>query len=180
VRYITLIIFTILLTFSGCIKENVKPQIDTSIIPGEIPDQESWKSQIFFTDSGKTRAVLDAGHLRVFAKSKETFLDSNIKVDFFNKSEIHTSTLTSKRGRVDEITNNLFAFDSVVVVNDSGVVIRSEEMMWRNKDSKIVSDKYVTIVSPKEKIEGYGFQSDQGLHNYVIYNITYITEPDSI
>ncbi|MFC2103416.1 LPS export ABC transporter periplasmic protein LptC, partial [Bacteroidota bacterium] len=106
--------------------------------------------------------------------------DSNIKVDFFNSSEMHTTTLTSKRGRVEENTNNLYAFDSVVVVNDSGVVVTSEEMMWRNSDRKIVSDKYVTIVSPKEKIEGYGFQSDQGLHNYVIYDITYITEPDSL
>ena len=81
---IILIIFSTVMVFSGCTKENVKPQIDTSIVPDKIPDQESWKSKIFFTDSGKTRAVLDAGHLKVFAKTKETFLDSNIKVDFFN------------------------------------------------------------------------------------------------
>ena len=65
-------------------------------------------------------------------------------------------------------------------MNDSGIVISSSEMMWRNKDRKIISDKFVTIVSPKEKIEGYGFESDQSLKNYVIYNITYITEPDSL
>jgi hypothetical protein len=67
-----------------------------------------------------------------------------------------------------------------VAVNDSGIVITSDEMMWRNRDRKIVSDKYVTIVSPKEKIEGYGFESDQNLRNYIIYNITYITTPDSL
>jgi hypothetical protein len=58
------------------------------------------------------------------------------------------------------------------------VVITTEEMMWRNLDKKIVSDKFVRIESPKEIIEGYGFESDQQLRNYVIYNITYITSPD--
>jgi LPS export ABC transporter protein LptC len=164
----------------GCTKEKVEPTVNVQLTAEEIPDQESWNSTIFFTDSGRTRAILNAGHLRVFSKIKETLLDSNIRVDFYNNEEILTTTLTSKRGRVDEKTNNLYAIDSVVAVNDSGIVITSDEMMWRNKDRKIVSEKYVTIVSPKEKIEGYGFESDQNLRNYIIYNITYITTPDSL
>ena len=163
----------------GCSKEKVNPAIDTNIVSKELPDQESWNSTIFFTDSGKTKAILWAGHLRVFEKTNTTLLDSNIKVDFYNDEEIKTTTLTAKKGRVDESTNNLYAIDSVVAVNDSGVVIRTDEMMWRNKDRKIVSDKFVTIVSPKEKLEGFGFESDQSLRNYVIYNITYITNTDT-
>jgi len=176
------IIFPIIiwLFIYGCTREKIEPTVNVQLTAEEIPDQESWNSTIFFTDSGRTRAILIAGHLRVFSKNKETLLDSNIKIDFYNNEEIHTTTLTSKRGRVDEITNNLYAIDSVVAVNDSGIVITSDEMMWRNKDRKIVSEKYVTIVSPKEKIEGYGFESDQNLRNYIIYNITYITTPDSL
>jgi len=176
------IIFPIIiwLFIYGCTREKVEPTVNVQLTAEEIPDQESWNSTIFFTDSGRTRAILIAGHLRVFTKNKETLLDSNIRVEFYNNEEIHTTTLTAKRGRVDEQTNNLYAIDSVVAVNDSGIVITSDEMMWRNKDRKIVSDKYVTSVSPKEKIEGYGFESDQNLRNYIIYNITYITTPDSL
>ncbi len=176
------IIFPIIiwLFIYGCTKENVEPTVNVKFTSEEIPDQESWNSTIFFTDSGRTRAILNAGHLRVFSKNRETLLDSNIRIDFYNNEEIHTTTLTAKRGRVDEKTNNLYAIDSVVAVNDSGIVISSDEMMWRNKDRKIVSDKYVTIVSPNEIIEGYGFESDQNLRNYIIYNITYITTPDSL
>ncbi len=176
------IIFPIIiwLFIYGCTKEKVEPTVNVQLTAEEIPDQESWNSTIFFTDSGRTKAILIAGHLRVFSKNKETLLDSNIRIEFYNDEEIHTTTLTSKRGRVDEKTNNLYAIDSVVAVNDSGIVITSDEMMWRNKDRKIVSEKYVTIVSPKEKIEGYGFESDQNLRNYIIYNITYITTPDSL
>ena len=103
-------------------------------------------------------------------------LDDGVKVEFFNSLELKTTTLTSKRGRVDEKTNDLFAIDSVVALNDSGIVVKTDELKWRNKDKKIVSDKYVTIDSPDEHIEGYGFESDQHLRNYVIYNITYITK----
>jgi hypothetical protein len=69
----------------------------------------------------------------------------------------------------------MYAIDSVVAVSDSGVVLKTQELMWRNSDKKIVSDKFVTIVSPKEKISGYGFESDQHLRNYVIKKITIIT-----
>lgn len=169
----------LIIVIIACSKEKVNPAIDTNVDSKELPDQESWNSTIFFTDSGKTKAILWAGHLRVFEKTNTTLLDSNVKVDFYNEDEVKTSTLTSKRGKVDENLNNLYAMDSVVAVNDSGVVVRTDEMMWRNKDRKIVSDKFVTIVSPDEKLEGFGFESDQNLRNYVIYNITYITNTDS-
>lgn len=172
-KYFLIIIFPLLLI--RCTGKDVKPHVDSSFVVEELPAQESWNSTVFFTDSGKTRAILTAGHLQVFNTRKETILGDGVKVDFFNSQEIKTTTLTSKRGRVDEKTNDLFAIDSVVAVNDSGIVVKTEELKWRNSDKKIVSDKFVTINSPDEHIEGYGFESDQHLRNYVIYNITYIT-----
>ena len=175
------LIISIVTLFSiGCTKEKVQPIIVGKISSEEIPDQESWNSTVFFSDSGKTRAIMHAGNLKVFSKTKETLLEKNIKIDFYNEDGIKTTTVTSKRGRVDERTNNLYAMDSVVARNDSGVVLRTNELMWRDKDKKIVSDKFVKIDSPDESIEGYGFESDQHMRNYVIYNITYITIPDSI
>ncbi len=172
-KYLFSIFFLLLLI--NCTGQDVKPKVDSSFTVEELPAQESWNSTIFFTDSGKTRAILYSGHLQVFNKRKETILEDGVKVEFFNSLEQKTTTLTSKRGRVDEKTNDLYAIDSVVAVNDSGIVVRTDELKWRDKDRKIVTDKFVTIDSPDEHIEGYGFESDQHLRNYVIYNITYIT-----
>jgi len=166
----------LLLILVSCTGKDVKPKVDSSFIAEELPAQESWNSTVFFTDSGKTAAILYTGHLQVFNARKETILDDGVKVEFFNSLEIKTTTLTSKRGRVDERTNDLYAIDSVIAVNDSGIVVKTDELKWRNRDKKIVSEKYVTIDSPDEHIEGYGFESDQHLRNYVIYNITYITK----
>jgi LPS export ABC transporter protein LptC len=174
------ILFVLSIIISACSEEKVKPSIDASIKGAELPSQESWNSTVFFTDSGKTKAVLKAGHLRVYENSKETLLDSNITVDFYNDEDSISTILTAKRGKVNDATNDLYAFDSVVVVSDSGTTLKTDELMWRNKDRKIVSDKFVTILSPKEKIQGFGFESDQSLKNYVIYNITYVTRRDSL
>jgi len=165
----------LLLLLISCTGKDVKPKVDSSFIVEELPAQESWNSTVFFTDSGKTAAILYTGHLQLFNIRKETILEDGVKVEFFNSLEMRTTTLTSKRGRVDERTNDLYAIDSVVAVNDSGIVVRTDELKWRNRDQKIVSEKFVTIESPDEHIEGYGFESDQHLRNYVIYNITYIT-----
>jgi len=172
-RYLLSFIF--LISLISCTSKDVKPKVDSSFIVEELPAQESWNSTVFFTDSGETAAILYTGHLQLFNIRKETILEDGVKVEFFNSLEVKTTTLTSKRGRVDERTNDLYAIDSVVAVNDSGIVVRTDELKWRNRDQKIVSDKYVTIDSPDEHIEGYGFESDQHLRNYVIYNITYIT-----
>jgi LPS export ABC transporter protein LptC len=168
-----------LLFFQFCSSKKVKPSVDLNLTAEQIPSQQSWNSTVTFSDSGKIKAILWAGHLEKYEDKRETLMDQNIKVDFFNPNGKKTTTLTSKRGKVDEATNNLFAIDSVVVYNDS-VTIKTEEMMWRDRDKKIVSDKFVTVISPKEKIQGYGFESDQSLNNYVIYNITYVTRSDTL
>jgi len=173
------ILIPIILFLVNCSGERVKPPIDRTFSDKDIPAQESWNSVVTFSDSGKIRAILYAGHIRIYPEKHETLLDSSIKIDFYDLNENKTTTLTSKKGRVDDLTNDLFAIDSVVAQSDS-VIITTEEMVWRNKDRKIVSDKFVTILSPKEKIQGYGFESDQNLKNYVIYNITYITRRDTL
>jgi LPS export ABC transporter protein LptC len=174
-----ILILSLTILVISCSDQKVKPSIDPSLNVEELPAQESWDATIFFSDSGRTTAILKAGHLQMFSESQETILDDGVKVDFYNEEEIKTTTLTSKRGRVDDATRDLYAMDSVVVESDS-VTIKTDELKWRNSDKKIVSDKFVTIISPKENIQGYGFESDQHLENYVIYNITYITRRDTL
>ncbi len=168
----------IFLTVAGCSGEKVKPVVNSTLQVAKLPEYEGWDETVFFSDSGRTKAILYYNHLRKYDQPPETLLDT-IKVRFFNDRGTQTSVLTALKGRVNDLTDDLYAIDSVVAVSDSGVTLRTQELMWRNKDRKIVSDKFVTIISPKEKIQGYGFESDQSLSNYVINNITYVTRLDT-
>jgi LPS export ABC transporter protein LptC len=167
-------IFLIIVSCTACSEEKIRPQSDAAGVQGEIPTNESWNSKITFTDAGKIKAVLFSDHLKMFEKQRVTLLDG-VKIDFYDGNQKRTTTLTSLRGKVDDATQNMFAIDNVVAQNDSGVVLKTDELMWRNKDQKIVTDKFVKITSPKEILEGYGLESDQRLSNYTIFNITYST-----
>jgi LPS export ABC transporter protein LptC len=169
-KFFSLIILLFFLSY--CSEEKIQPQVEKSVSPGEVPSNESWNSKVIFTDDGKIKAVLFTDHLKMFDIQKMTLLDG-VHIHFYNRAQKNTSWLNSLRGKVDDATKNMFAYDSVVAKNDSGTVLKTSELMWRNKDQKIVSDKFVTITSPKEVIQGYGFESDQHLDNYVIRNVTY-------
>lgn len=173
-----LIVLLVILSLYGCSEEKVKPGIDKSLRAEQLPAQESWGSTIVFTDSGYTAAILKTGHLRMYTETQQTLLDDNVKIDFYNTQKIITTVLTSKRGRVEDATKNLYAMDSVVVKSNDGTVLTTEELMWRNSDKKIVTDRFVTIVSPREKIQGYGLVSDQHLKEYEIKRITIVTQSD--
>ena len=167
------------LMIPGCVQEKVRPAVKADIISKEIPAQESWKPIITITDSGNTKAVIHSGHLVVLSQAQETILDEGLQVDFYNRMQIISTTLTSKRGKVDDRTKNLYAYENVVAKNDSGVVLQTEVLVWNNNTEKITTDKFVTITTPTEKLQGYGFESDQFLHNYVIFKIVYVTNVKS-
>lgn len=161
----------------SCSETKLKPQTDSSINSEDIPDQESRNATITFTEEGKLKAILYAEVIRVLGDKNQKDLE-NVKIDFYNEQELQTSSLTSRKGRIDDNTQDMFAIDSVIAVSDSGVTLTTDELIWKNKTRKIITDKFVRIVSDKEIIEGYGFESDQNLQNYTIFDITYVTTAD--
>jgi LPS export ABC transporter protein LptC len=166
------ILITILFLFISCSEEKIQPQLTKEKVEGEIPSHESWNSKITFSDDGNIKAVLFTNHLKKYETQKVTLLEG-VKIDFYDNDQKKASILTSVRGKVDDVNHDMYAIENVVAENDSGTVLKTSELMWRNSDQKIITDKFVSIKSTKEIIEGYGLESDQNLHNYVIFNVTY-------
>ncbi len=170
----SVVVFLFVILIISCREDKLKPTIDQNLGSGELPVQESWNAEIQFSDGDRIKAILYAGHLYVFQNQKVTNLEE-VKINFFDSEGNITSTLTSKKGKVDDLTKNMFAIDSVVAINDSGVVLKTEELIWKNRERKITTDKFVTIDDGDDHMEGYGFVSDESLSNYTIYKVTYIT-----
>lgn len=169
-----LLLVVIVLTSPGCRGEDerTRPQI-LAVQPGkDTPDQESWNATITFTDSGKVTGILRAGHIAKYIQDRFTLLDSTVTVDFFNDRFEHTSVLTARSGKVDDITNDFEARGNVVVRSDSGTVLYTEELFWSNTRGKVFTEAFVEIKSPTEEIRGMGFESDQSLTHYTISRVT--------
>ena len=161
----------------GC-EEKIKPSVLGGVSSTTLPSQESWNATVTFTDSGIVKAILKAGHISQYEGTKQTTMDQGVHVDFFDEHGLHSSVLTSQAGKVDETTNNLEATGNVVVVSDSGIVVETEKLYWDNQRQLIHSDEFVKITSPKEKLQGHGFESDQSLKNYRIFRVTGTAKPE--
>ena len=172
-KIVILFYIPILLLTVSCRQSKIEPKV-ALINSKKIPDQESFDTQIIFTEEGKLKAKLFADTIKVFNEKREKDL-SKIHINFFNNAGEKTSSITADKGRIDDRTQDMYAIGNVVAVSDSGITLTTDELVWKNKTKKITTDKFVKIKSNKEIIEGYGFESDQDLNNYTIFNITYIT-----
>jgi len=155
----------------GC-EEKIKPTVLPGALSESIPHQESWNSTVTLTDSGKIRAVIDAGYIRVYADMNYTLLSEGIRVRFFNDQGEHTSTLTANEGKVDDRSNDLEASGSVRVVSTDSTRLETSHLFWDNLKRLIHTQDHVRIISEKEKIQGRGLEADQHLQNYRIFHVT--------
>lgn len=161
----------ILLTVAAGCEEKLQPSVVPIPGPG-IPSQESWRSTITFSDSARIKAILWAGYIAVFTDKEYTLMEDSVHVDFFNLDEQHTSELTARRARVNDRTKDFAAYDKVVVVSDSGSVLKTDSLFWNSRTQKIETDAFVEIISPTEHIRGHGLVSDQSLTDYRIFRVT--------
>ena len=177
-RYLILLLCLLLAT--GCAEDGkVQPAVVPITVPDEEPSQVSYNAEMRFTNEGLSRATLNAGRIRVYDKRRQTVLDSNVRVDFFDKEGKHSSVLTSGWANINDQTKYMVAYDSVKIVSDSGTTVYTDSLTWNNETQRINSPAFVRIVEKSGRITtGRGFESDQSLSNYRILNTT-ITAPGS-
>jgi LPS export ABC transporter protein LptC len=165
------------LSFFGC-GEKTLPSVITTLDSRTLPQQQSWKSTITVSDSGRISAVIVAGYIRVFESSQQTQMSQGLKVRFFNREGKQTSILTSDEGTVDEGNNNLEARKNVVVISSDSSRMTTELLFWDNQRQLIYTPEYVQITTVKEKLQGHGFESDQSLKHYRIFRVTGQTQAE--
>jgi LPS export ABC transporter protein LptC len=159
------------LVATGC-EEKIKPSVLTTVDSRSMPEQESWNSEIVVSDSGVVRAVIHSGYFKVYSTSRMTHMSDSVHVQFYDPDGRPTTVLTSLRAAIDEVTNNLEAHENVVVTSETGTRLYTEELYWDQKRRLIHTPAFVRIISPKERLQGFGMESDQSLKNYRIFRVT--------
>ncbi len=165
--------FLIVLIFlQGC-EEKIRPTVLSQVDSRSFPQQESWNSTVLLSDSGRTKALIRAGYIRVYEEPRRTLLSEGVTVDFFDEEETRTSVLTSNEAKVNDLTNDLEAWGAVVVISlEDSTTLRTERLFWDNRRQLIHTNEFVRIVSSKEKIQGHGLEAEQNLRNYRIFRVS--------
>ncbi|MBD3387179.1 LPS export ABC transporter periplasmic protein LptC [candidate division KSB1 bacterium] len=162
----TVITILVLSTLFGCSR-----QIDDTSgnSRDEVPDQEGWNSVVTITQKGEKVAVVHYGHMAHYMQKNKIFFDQGVKVHFYNESGERASTLTSKKGELDEKNNNVKALEHVIVESDTGITLYTHELDYNQRKNQIVSNTDVMITTQAgDTLFGTGLRSDPQLHNYTI------------
>ena len=66
----------------------------------------------------------------------------------------------------------MVARNNVVVINEKGEKLNTEELVWDEEKELIYSNAFVKITTKDEIIMGTGMTANQNFTNYVIKNIS--------
>ncbi len=159
---------------TGC-GEKEEPAVGKITIPEGAPEEESLHTEIIFTDSSWTKARLQVGRARRYAARMETLLDSGLYVEFYERDGTLNAILTADSARIDDRTGNMCAFGEVHVKSEKNLTDVDTKRLCYDKEQQLLhSDSWVKVVDHGRGrvIEGVGFESDEGLKNYKIFDVS--------
>ncbi|GAB1449146.1 MAG: LPS export ABC transporter periplasmic protein LptC [Bacteroidetes bacterium] len=166
-----LVPFVLLFLISCGGKEVDKVKISASA--GPLPVEKGEDITIQYTDSGNLKATVIAPQLERYSNEErmQSIMKKGIFATFFNEQGDTSSYLKSDYAIRDERDRTLTVKKNVLVVNDQGDTIRTEELIWDEKTDIIRTDKFVSIHSPDKIIYGTGLETKTDFKKPKIFNI---------
>lgn len=147
--------------------DDIQKVVDDPSAPAEV----SVDLHVFFTDSGMPKIDLRAKLAEKYYVPEEvTYLKNGFSVDFYDQFGEKTSTLSANNGEIRLKKGEMIARDSVELYNyENNERLRTEELIWNQKDSLIYSDKNVTVTSPEGVLYGKGIRTSQDFTTYTFF-----------
>lgn len=158
----------LLLLAASC--KNDPKEIDALVSKNTLQEDKADDVTILYSEGGHTKVRLYAKQFvrNEIAKPPFTDMKKFVKVEFFDDSLHVTSTLTAKYGRIYEEKENAIIRDSVVVVNNKGETLKTEELVWNQAARKFYTEKLVHITTPTQVIFGEGLEANEDFSWYQI------------
>ncbi|MES2622456.1 MAG: LPS export ABC transporter periplasmic protein LptC [Bacteroidota bacterium] len=129
--------------------------------------------EINYSDNGVVR-IQASGPVVTRYNSEKPYLEfsNGIQILFYNETHAVDSKLTAKYATAIENSKSMTARDSVVVINNKGEILNTDELIW-DEDKKIIySNSFVKITTADEIIYGNGMTANENFTDYVIKHIT--------
>lgn len=145
--------------------------------------EEAFKIESYLSQGGHQRAKLVAPYMKRYALDT-SYLEftRSLHVNFFDSLGKVESQVDALYGKYLETQSKVYLRDSVVAFNIKGDTLRSPDLWWDQNTKKFYTDKYVRFKSATKVIYGgRGFEADQDLSHYIIFQPTgIIVVPDSM
>lgn len=165
------VVVMLLLFMASCGKEN-KEVVNVTFDPENTYTMKATDVSSLISDSGITRYRLKAKEWQVYGKAKEPwwYFPEGIYVEKFDtlfrtEASIRADTAYyyDKKGLWELIGN-------VEVESLKGERFETPQLFWNQKKEKVYSEKYMRIEQEDKIITGIGFESNQNMTQYKIFN----------
>jgi LPS export ABC transporter protein LptC len=129
------------------------------VYKGPIAETRNIVSQ--FSDSAKLQIKLMAP-LQLQYESGDAIYPDSLFLTFFDKDGKVNNTLRANYGKYEKQKDLYFVRGNVVVHNPTkDETMRTEELFWDKQTRRIYTDKFVTIKTKDEFLQGQGLETNQ-------------------
>ncbi len=127
-----------------------------------------------FTDSGKVQMIMSAPVMETWNNFESPFTEFRLgmKIEFYDRNKKPVATASSKYAKFVDKENLWELDDSVVIVNESGDKLETEQLFWDRDKNLVFTDRFVKITNEDQTVMGTGFESDPQLTRRKIKNVT--------
>lgn len=124
------------------------------------------------SDSGITRYRIEAAEWIVFGKAKEPYwyFPEGIYVEKFDTLFHSEASIKADTAYYFDKKGLWHLIGNVEVESLQGEQFDTSELFWDQKKEKVYSDKYIRIQQKEQIITGVGFESNQNMTRYKIFN----------
>ena len=171
-RILTLAAVVLSLALASC-KDEVKNVVDHPTDPEKVPTMTTRDVQTVVSDSGQTRYRINAKVWLMFEESKRPhwIFPDGVVAEELNENFSTKSSIICDSAYYDELSKVWSLVGNVRVNNSQGDKILTDNMIWDQNKHKLFSEAFIHIEKAGRVIEGYGYESDEGLNNYTLRNV---------
>jgi LPS export ABC transporter protein LptC len=162
----------VLLVVIGCSdRAGIQRSADDPFL--QAPSHTAYNVKILFTDSSRTKAVLYGRQGTIDERSNTTMITGAVVVDFYDRSgRAVEARLTADSVVVDDRSKNMTAYGAVRVVSEQRrVSLTTTQLDWVQSTSRVRTESPVHIETGTESIDGMGFESNQDLTSYRLFQV---------
>ncbi|MGB0887943.1 MAG: LPS export ABC transporter periplasmic protein LptC [Vicingaceae bacterium] len=156
-----------------CSCENDVAKIESLSKKDNKPVSVGKNVELIYSEKSNVKINITAPLMEEYGKEENKYMEmtKGIKVLFYDSLLHVTSTLTANYA-IHKVSENIMeAKDNVVVINDKGEVLNTEQLIWLEDSSKIYSDEFVKITTEDEIIMGEGMEANQDFTKWKIHKI---------
>lgn len=165
-------VVVMLLLFTVACSQEVKEVVDATYDPEKSYTMKATQVNTLISDSGITRYRIEAAEWIVFGKAKEPYwyFPEGIYVEKFDTLFHSEASIKADTAYYFDKKGLWHLIGNVEVESLQGEQFDTSELFWDQKKEKVYSDKYIRIQQKEQIITGVGFESNQNMTRYKIFN----------